>query len=249
MRRAGSWRAGELRVTRGECKMGKREEEEKGKNNRIKLAVFDMEGCLTDDPTVWEIMHRKRGTWESHGLRYWEQYRAGELDYDTFARMDVEAWGRAPVELLDAAAREVPLMAGCTELLAGLRAGGVRVAIVSNGLMDVAERFRREFGVTHVLANRIVTEDGRLTGAISIDVPYEGKGAAVRALAGELGLRRGEIAAVGDSRSDIAMFREAGLAVAFRPGEEAVSAAATHTVREKDLRAVLGIVVGEARRG
>ena len=48
----------------------------------IKLVAFDMEGCLTDDPTVWEIMHRKLNTWESHGDPYWRRYRAGEFGYD-----------------------------------------------------------------------------------------------------------------------------------------------------------------------
>ena len=62
----------------------------------LRLVAFDMEGCLTDDPTVWEIMHRRLGTWDSHGRPYWDSYRRNELGYDEFARMDEAGWrGRA----------------------------------------------------------------------------------------------------------------------------------------------------------
>ena len=85
--------------------------------NGIELVVFDMEGTLTASPTVWELMHLKVGTWESHGLPYWERYKAGALGYDEFARLDTATWKGAPVDLLDRAVEEVPLMDGCGELL------------------------------------------------------------------------------------------------------------------------------------
>lgn len=210
---------------------------------RIKLAAFDMEGCLTDDPTVWEIMHRKLGSWESHGQPYWDRYRAGEFEYDTFARMDVAVWRGAALDLLAAAAQEVPLMPGCAELINALSKAGVHVAVISNGLHCVADRFRDEFGVEHIHANRVETHDGSLTGEIDIRVPYEHKGRVLRNLAAELGLARDEIAAVGDSPSDIEMFRQAAVSIAFRPSHPSVSAAATHTVDDKDLGSLAGVLI------
>ena len=210
---------------------------------RIKLAVFDMEGCLTDDPTVWEIMHRKLDTWESHGQSYWDRYRAGEFEYDTFARMDVAVWRGARLDLLHAAAQEVPLMPGCDELMNALSGAGVRVAVISNGLHCVADRFGDEFGVEHIHANRVETRDGSLTGEIDIEVPYDHKGRVLRNLAANLGLARDKIAAVGDSASDIEMFREAAVSIAFRPSHPSVSAAATHTVDDKDLRSLAGVLI------
>ncbi len=208
----------------------------------IKLVAFDMEGVLTDDPTVWEIMHRKLGTWESHGEPYWDRYRADEFDYDTFARMDVAVWRDAPAGLLREAAAEVPLMPGCAELMGALSDAGVDVAVISNGLHCVADRFHDEFGVGHIHANRIQALDGRLTGEIDILVPYEHKGEVLRGIAGALGVGCEEIAAVGDSPSDIEMFREAAVSVSFCPSRESVSAAATHAVVERDLRPLLDVL-------
>jgi phosphoserine phosphatase len=203
--------------------------------------AFDMEGVLTADPTVWEIMHCKLGTWQSHGLPYWDAYRAGEFEYDEFARMDVEVWAGAPADLLREAVREVEFMHGCAELLGALREQGTHVAVISNGLLCVAERFRKAFGVRHLFANRVLIDAGKLTGGLEILVPYVSKGDVLRGLARDLGIGKDAIASVGDSDSDIAMFRESALGVAFRPVTRSVSAAADH-VEHGDLRGLVGLL-------
>ena len=197
-----------------------------------------MEGTLTDDPTVWEIMHRKLGTWESHGLPYWERYRAGEIPYDEFARMDVAVWRDAEDALLLASVEEVPLMPGCAELLRGLHDRGVTTVIVSNGLVCLGERLARDFGVARVHANRRRVRDGRLTGEVDILVPYEAKGETLRRAMDEFGVTPEQTAAVGDSRSDAAMFREAGLGIAFRPSDSQVLPDAHHIIPVGDLSEV-----------
>jgi len=212
---------------------------------RIRLVAFDMEGCLTDDPTVWEVMHRKLGTWESHGQPYWERYRAGEFGYDEFARMDVAVWKGAPARLLDAAAEEVSFMPGCRELLAALHSAGVTTAIITNGLMCVAQRFRDGLDVRHIYANHLGEDGGALTGQINIEVPYDAKGDVLRNLAAQLGVTTAEIAAVGDSPSDVAMFRAARVGIAFRPSAQAVADAAGHVVVQKDLRLLARLLLPE----
>ena len=204
----------------------------------VRLVAFDMEGCLTADPTVWEIMHRKLGTWASHGEPYWRRYRAGEFAYDTFAWMDVAVWRGAPRSLLEAAADEVRLMPGAGALLNALRDRGVAIAVVSNGLLCVAERFQRAFGVEHIFANRAVARDGLLTGELDLLLPYDAKGKVAAELAARLGLSPSQVAAVGDSPQDAAMFEQAGLSVAFGPADASLVHAATHHVPGADLTPV-----------
>jgi phosphoserine phosphatase len=209
----------------------------------IRLVAFDMEGCLTDEPTVWEIMHRRLGTWESHGLPYWQRYLAGTLAYDDFARMDVAVWGGASADVLFAAADAVPLMKGCRDLLEALAEHAVAVAIVTNGLQCVADRLVSLFGVRHVLANRVEIQDGRLTGGIDIRVPYRGKGEALRGLMRSVGLDASQVAAIGDSLSDAAMFEVARIGVAFRGTHSSLGDAATHVVEDPDLSKLRGILL------
>ena len=204
----------------------------------LRLVAFDMEGTLADNPTVWEIMHRKLGTWESHGLKYWQRYLAGEIAYDDFARLDVEVWKGAPETLLVEAVRAVPLMAGCADLLSALHARGVHTAIISNGLLRTAERLVREHGVRTALANRARTRSGRLTGGLDILVPYDAKGIVLQQLMAQLRVLPEHTAAVGDSRSDGAMFEAAGMGIAFRPSDDHVAQSADHVVEAGDLRQV-----------
>lgn len=210
----------------------------------IRLVAFDMEGCLTCDPTVWEIMHRRLDTWHSHGLPYWQRFLAGGVHYDEFARMDVAVWRGAPAELLREAACQVPLMPGCAEALAELRRAGAALALISNGLMCVAERFGRQHGFAHVHANRALSRDGALTGEIEIRVPYEDKGRVLARIAAELGLGRDQTAAVGDSRADVAMFERSAVSIAVRPADPAVAAAATHVLPDHDLRPIVQVLLG-----
>jgi len=211
--------------------------------NHIGLVVFDMEGTLTADPTVWEIMHLKMGTWESHGRRYWEEFKAGRLHYDDFARLDVATWKGAPASLLDEAVAEVPLVTGCCELIALLRSRGVETAIVSNGLERLGQRLAREVGLGRVAANREVVRDGRLTGELEILVPYEAKGRILERFAAEMGLPLDRVAAVGDGPADVAMLRRAGLGIAFCPSDPGVAEAAHYVVRETDLRRLIPLLV------
>jgi phosphoserine phosphatase len=114
--------------------------------------------------------------------------------------------------------------------------------VISNGLACVADRFCSDFGVAHAFANRVVVNGRRLTGELDIRVPYAAKGDLLRTLAAELGVDRAAVAAVGDSPSDVAMFRQARIGIAFGTADAATRSGATHVVEGSDLRAVLPIL-------
>ncbi len=209
------------------------------------LAAFDMEGCLTRDPTVWEIMHRKNNTWQSHGEPYWLRFRAGELGYDEFARLDVSAWQGAPVEMLRSAAAGVRFMPGCRQLLAELKKRGVHLALISNGLMCVARRFACECGVQDIFANKAVVAGGKLTGEIQLDVPYNSKGEILQQIMARIGVSPNRVVAVGDGVADVAMFRAAATAIAICPEKAQVRHAATHVVEEQNLERCADIILDQ----
>ncbi len=197
---------------------------------------------MTSEPTVWEIMHRKLGTWESQGLVYWNSYLRGEVEYDDFARLDVRTWAGTSVSELEEAARQVPTMPGVEELLPALVGAGLSVALISNGLLELAEHIAGQYGVQHVFANRALHRDGKLTGELDILVPYESKGAVLTRLMSRLGLSPENVAAVGDARADLAMFQEAGLSIAFRPVDSEV-AGKTHAVFTENLGELLAVLL------
>ena len=206
---------------------------------RLRLVAFDIEGTLTVDPTIWEIMHRKLGSWESHGDPYWQRFRRGEFDYDTFARMDVACWKGSPHSLLVESAREVRCVPGCREVMEALHSRNIVVCAISCGLDTLSQRLSVELGIERHFANSALHGDGRLSGDLQINVPYGEKGHILGDLLQRLGIAPENAASVGDHAMDISMFRTTGFSVAFNTSDPAVGRAATRSVHSESLAAVL----------
>lgn len=186
----------------------------------IKLFIFDIDNTITTGPSIWELMHELCGTWKTHGEPYWEQFLAGQFDFDTFCRLDVACWNGQPEETLEKAIQQIQYRPGFTELMDKLKEKNISSAIVSGTVKYFADYIAQNHGITHVFANPLGTAPpgafgatlphsaGRviLDGTIEINVPGNGKGLIVEKLLRELGLSRHEVAVVGDSHFDLAMF-------------------------------------------
>ncbi|HTT73263.1 MAG TPA: HAD-IB family phosphatase [Thermoplasmata archaeon] len=210
----------------------------------LRFVAFDMDGTLVDVASSWAAVHDHFGEHNAEGLR---RFLANEIDDRQFIRSDVEIWWRhAPdltIEDLEAILGGVPLMRGAHALVDGLRARGVRTAIVSGGIDLLARRIGRELGIDLVLANGFrVTADGRLTGEGIVRVPIQDKESVVAALQESLGVSPAETASVGNSQIDVGMFRRSRVGVAFQPEDDDVRRAATHIVTERDLARVLPLL-------
>ena len=68
------------------------------------------------------------------------------------------------------------------------------------------------------------------------------KGMAMKTLLDELGIRKEECIAVGNSEYDISMFDVAGFSIAFAPEDDLVRKRADAIVEEKDLREILKFI-------
>jgi len=89
------------------------------------------------------------------------------------------------------------------------------------------------------VANRLVTAEGRLTGAVeSPIVGAEGKRLALLEAAAERGVDIADALAVGDGANDIPMIEAAGLGVAFH-AKPAAASAADARIDHNDLTALL----------
>lgn len=205
---------------------------------RIKLAAFDMDGVLIDHVSSWAAVHEALGTGNREAMR---EFLEGRIDDREFIRRDVRLWREARPTLSQGDILEilskVPRMPGLREAITALAAHGTACVIVTGGLRAMGEMLVREAPFDGLRANNVAFgPDGRLLDDGVVEVPIRAKGAVVRALRLEYGVSREETAAIGDTHFDRGMFRESRVCVAFNPADEAVVEAATHVVREKDLR-------------
>ncbi|HTS32412.1 MAG TPA: HAD-IB family phosphatase [Thermoplasmata archaeon] len=210
----------------------------------LKLVPIDMDGTLVDVESSWAAVHHYYQDHNADGLR---DFLAGRIDDHEFIRSDVRIWRRhAPdisVEDLEGILAAVPVMPGARRLVDGLHAAGARTAILSGGIDLLARRVARDLGIDIVLANGFrVTADGRLTGEGIVRVPIYGKEKVLEGLQHQLGVTPAETASIGNSEIDIGMFRRSKVGVAFLPADDAVRAAATHVITEKDLGRALSIL-------
>jgi phosphoserine phosphatase len=144
-----------------------------------------------------------------------------------------------PRARLEALFRQNPYLPGARETVQALRARGVRIAIVSTGLLIHAAQVQADLEAEYVVANEILFEGGRVSGAVRAHIPEGGKGVVMDDLLARTGVRPAECLAVGDGESDVALFQRAGVSVAVAPCSERVRAAADIVLSQPDLRPLL----------
>ncbi|MGI0054371.1 MAG: HAD family hydrolase [Thermoplasmata archaeon] len=221
--------------------------------NVLRLVAFDMDGTLACDDRIessWAVIHEHYGLSNARALA---QFNRGEIDDVEFIRSDVALWkSRHPtisVDDLERILAGVALMPGAEELVHGLKAHGVRTAIISGGIDLLAHRIGRELGIDYVLANGIRSSpDGLLTDEGIIRVPIKQKDRVLAGIQRDLGVGVAETAAIGNSEIDIGMFRQSRIGIAFHPEDDATRAAATHVIDGPSLAPALEWLLGDTVR-
>ncbi len=112
---------------------------------------------------------------------------------------------------------EPAVYAEALALVAEHHAAGRDVVVVSASGAELVEPIAAMLGADHVVATRMVVEDGHYTGEVEFYAYGETKAAAVRRLAEERGYRLEDSYAYSDSVTDLPMLSAVGHAVAVNP--------------------------------
>jgi len=215
---------------------------------KIKLAVFDMDGTLTDCVSSWQYYHERLGIWDGEASVHQEEFRRGEISYEEFARRDAGHWEGLPLARLEEITAEVNFHGGVPESLARMTGDlGIRTAVISSGLTVMTDRARFELGVDQVFANRLVVQDGVITGRVDVVVPIGGKGRVLQLLQERFRIKPEETLAVGDSRDDLDLFARAALRAAVNPRSDELARQADLVCASDDFPALLDLVQGDGR--
>ena len=204
--------------------------------------IFDVDGTLTETRSIWQFIHEHLGTWEKAGKHHLQQFLTEQISYEVFAKRDAGEWEEVPLTTLEEIVQQVKYVDGVHETLKQLKARKRRIFLISSGLFILVKRIIRELGANYGVANELEVDHGKLTGKVQIRVPWNGKGVVLKKIARTFNIDLHQAVVVGDSETDISMFRLCGTSIAFTPSSEAVARAATHVVREKDLRKILAFV-------
>lgn len=202
-----------------------------------RLVAFDMDSTLIDAEVIDELA-------KIHGVgaevaAITERAMRGELVFrDSFQQRAALLRGLEE-SALQRVAQAVKLNEGAHRLIRALKMFGYRTAIISGGFQYVGEHLQRELGIDYVYANRLVIENGAMTGAVDgTIVDAEGKAELLLEIARKEGISRQQTIAIGDGANDLPMLSAAGLGIAYH-AKPLVKETASHAISNFGLDSVL----------
>jgi phosphoserine phosphatase len=205
---------------------------------RKRLLVADMDSTMISVECIDELADYAGLKAEVAAVT--EQAMRGELVFEEALRARVALLKGLEEGAIDRCREErVGLTPGARVLVRTMKAKGAYTVLVSGGFTRFAEPVGEEIGFDRVIANRLGTEGGHLTG--TVDEPIVGaqtKRAALLDAAAERRLDTSDALAIGDGANDIPMIEAAGLGIAYH-AKPAAGAAAAARVEHNDLTALL----------
>ena len=142
---------------------------------------------------------------------------AGELDFEASLTERVSLLAGLPASLLDQLGSAMTLNPGALTLVRTLSANGCYCALVSGGFDIFTERVRARCGFDESRANRLIVEDGEISGRVAKPIlGRQEKRQALDHISTSRGLTAQDVCAVGDGANDLDMLEAAGLGVAYR---------------------------------
>ncbi|MBM4340141.1 MAG: HAD-IB family phosphatase [Deltaproteobacteria bacterium] len=209
------------------------------KKKQYKLVIFDLDGTLTRERSIWEYIHVRLGKWYGFAEEYQKQFLAGKISYKEFCERDAEVWRGMKVEEMMEIIKTVPFHPGVDELISHLKQKGMILSMVSSGLSLLTNWVHERYGFDHSVSNEILCEDGMLTGRVSIQVHYDKKAEWVRKVLDQYEIKSEEAIAIGDSKGDIDMFQMVGFAIAFNSSCAELDQVASICVRSQNLADII----------
>lgn len=204
------------------------------------LVVFDVDSTLIENEVI-ELLAARAGS-EPEVTDITTRAMNGELDFEQSLRARVATLAGLPESVITECARDIRVTNGATELIAGVKDAGGRVAAVSGGFHELLDPLATTLGLDYARANRLEVANGALTGAVLGPViDAQAKADALREWATDSGIPLSRTIAVGDGANDLRMMEVAGLAVGIT-AKPIVRANADVHIDIRDLSAVLPLL-------
>jgi phosphoserine phosphatase len=209
------------------------------KKEQFKLVIFDLDGTLTQERSIWEYIHKQLGKWYGFAEEYQNLFLAGKISYEEFCERDALVWKGMRVEELLEIAQTVPFHPGVDELINFLKQKGLKLLMVSSGLSILTNWVHQKYGFDYSVSNDLLHENGILTGKVKIQVYFDKKAEWVRKILNQFEGKPEEVIVVGDSRGDIDMFQMVGFSIAFNSSCKELDQIASACIQSQNLADII----------
>jgi phosphoserine phosphatase len=204
-------------------------------NQSFKLVVFDLDGTLTQEPSIWKYIHLRLGKWYGFIEKYNAKFLAGEISYKELCEFESNMWKGMKVKELEEIVKAVPFHPGIDELIGYLKQKGLKLSMVSSGLSLLSNWVHEKYAFDYSVSNDLLHEDGILTGKVRIQVYYDKKAEWVEKILEQFRVEPEEVIAIGDSKGDMDMFQMVGFSIAFNSSCKDLDQIANICISSKNL--------------
>ena len=204
------------------------------------LLVMDVDGTLIQQEGI-DLLAQVAGAGEKVA-EITAQAMNGELDFATSLEARVALLKGLETSIFQKILEQIEVTPGAESLITELHQRGYKVGLVSGGFHEVIDPIASSLGIDLVLANRLQTFDGCLTGeALGEIVTPERKKDSLLTWARDNHIPRSQTIAMGDGANDLPMIETAGVGIAFM-AKPIVAEQAPYRIETRDLRLVLEIL-------
>jgi phosphoserine phosphatase len=204
------------------------------------MIVFDMDSTLIDAETIDELA-RAAGI-VSKVEEITKKAMSGDFDFEQALIERVRLLKGLPLETALDAVNQINLMPGAAELILYVKSRGYKTAMISGGFTISADTIGKALGIDFIVSNKLLVEDGYLTGKVVGPITQSDSKAKVFEELTRLNeVRPEQCVVVGDGANDACIFERAGFAIAFNP-KPILREYADVVIIKKDLRAVIPVL-------
>jgi len=203
------------------------------------LVIFDLDGTLTQERSIWEYIHKKLRKWYGFAEEYQNLFLAGKISYEEFCERDAQVWKGMKVEELSKIVETVPFHPGVDELIDYIKQKGLKLSMVSSGLSLLSNWVHEKYGFDYSVSNDLLHENGILTGKVKIQVNYDKKAEWVKKIVKQFGVNPEEVVAIGDSKGDMDMFQMVGFSIAFNSSCKDLDKIASVCIQSQNLADII----------
>jgi phosphoserine phosphatase len=178
------------------------------------LVVLDVDSTLIENEAI-ELLADAAGSGAAVA-EITARAMNGEVDFEQSLRARVTTLAGLSASVFSDVGQLVRITAGVQAMIAGVRAAGGRVAVVSGGFHEIIDPIAAELRLDYWRANRLEVVDGLLTGKlVGPIIDAQAKAETLAEWAADFGIPLARTVAVGDGANDLPMMAITGLAVGF----------------------------------
>jgi phosphoserine phosphatase len=204
------------------------------------VVVFDLDGTLLRRTTVSLLLAEYLGHTETFD-ELERSFAAGEISNRAIADASARCYaGRTTSEIRSVLAA-ASWIDGIDETVRTLAETGTHVLLATITWRLAAELLKERHGFTSVSGTELQITNGVVGDVVSRYFDEHDKLRFVEDWCAQSGYSMSQVAAIGDSRSDVPLFRRVGMSIALNATPDA-RAVATHVLDTEDLRDVLALL-------